>query len=199
MALSLGGEAIYNYNNLDDHQRWLMKCCWGNDEQGWDWPLHAQYLAEATLRPVITDEGITQPSDGLDRFRTFVLSFPGMNMQRLAEHSIRFTAQLKHDSAAAIIDVGEKVLNSYRLVGDNPLALQLNLPYDWCGTQSLMLMRISVQPELAVRPLKSEALFLHYRIPLDLGSINPPIKGVEDIAHVGSMDGYELRVEHLNA
>lgn len=199
MALSLGGEAIYNYKNLDDHQHWLMKCCWGNDEQGWDWPLHAQYLAEATLRPVITDEGITQPSDELDRSRTLMLTFPGMTMQRLAEHPIRFTAQFKRDSSAAILDVGDVVLNRLRLVRNNPLTLQLNVPYDWCGTQSLMLMRISVQPELAVRPLKSEELFLHYHIPLDLGSINPPIKGVEDIAHVGSTDGYELRVEHFNA
>lgn len=198
MALSLGGEAIYNYYKLEGHQRWLINCCWGNDEQGWDWPLHAQYLAEATLRPVITDEGITQPSDSLDRFRSFVLSVPGMNMQRLAEHPIRFTAQLKRDSAAAIIDVGEKLLNSLRLVGSTPLTLQLDLPYDWCGTQALMLMRISVQPELAVRPLKSEELFLHYRIPLDVGSINLPIKGVEGVAHIGSMDGYELRSENLN-
>ena len=198
MALSLGGEAIYNYNNLDGHQRWLMKCCWGSDEQGWDWPRHAQYLAEATLRPVITDDGITQPSDELDRFRTLMLSFPGMTMQRLAEHPIRFAAQLKRDSTAAILDVGEVVINSLRLVRSNPLTLQLNVPYDWCGTQSLMLMRISVQPELAVSPLKSEELFLHYRIPLDVGSINLPIKGVEGIAYIGSMDGYELKSEHFN-
>ncbi len=197
MALSLGGEAVYNYNNIDGHQRWLMNCYWGNDEQGWDWPVHAQYLAEATLRPVITDKGITKTSDELEKFRTLVLSFPGMNMQRLDEHPIRFTAQLKRDNAADIIDVGEVVRSSLRFIGGKTFALQLNLPYDWCGTQSLMLIRISVQPELAVSPLKSEALFLHYRIPLDIGSINLPIKGVESIAHIGSMDGYELKRKHL--
>jgi len=61
-----------------------------------------------------------------------------------------------------------------------------------------MLMRISVQPELAVSPLKFEDLFLHYRIPLDVGNINLPIKGVEGIAHIGSMDGYELKSENFN-
>ena len=61
-----------------------------------------------------------------------------------------------------------------------------------------MLMRISVQPELAVSPLKSEALFLHYRIPLDVASINLPIKGVEGVAHIGSIDGYELKSEYFN-
>ena len=198
MALSWGGDAIYNYNNLDGHQRWLINCCWGNEEQGWDWPVHAQYLAEATLRPVITDEGISQPSDELDRFRTLVLSFPGMNMQRLAEHPIRFTAQLRRDGAATVIDVGDVVINSFHFVDNNPLTLQLKLPSDWCGTQSIMLMRISVQPELAVSPLKSEELFLHYRIPLDVGNINVPIKGVEGIAHIGSMDGYELKSENFN-
>ncbi|MES2869448.1 MAG: toxin VasX [Pseudomonadota bacterium] len=39
---------------------------------------------------------------------------------------------------------------------------------------------------------------LHYRIPLSLGSINPPAKGVAGIAHIGDMDAYELKLEHLN-
>lgn len=60
-----------------------------------------------------------------------------------------------------------------------------------------MLMRISVQPELAVSPLKFEDLFLHYRFPLDVGNINLSIKGVEGIALIGSMDGYELKSENL--
>ncbi len=48
-ALSLGGEAIYNYYNLDDHQRWLAQCCWGHDDQHWSWPEHAQLLAETSV------------------------------------------------------------------------------------------------------------------------------------------------------
>ncbi|WP_314918318.1 toxin VasX [Pseudomonas helleri] len=198
MVLSLGGEAIYNYNNLDEHQRWLMSCCWGNDDQGWDWPVHAQSLAEATLRPTINDLGITQHEGRLDKFRTLEFSFPGVSIKSLFEYPICFTAQLKRDNATAINDVGEIVLDKWRFIIGSPLTLQLDLPYDWCGTQSLMLMRISVQPELAVRPLKSEKLFLHYRIPLDVGRLNLPIKGVEGIDHIGSMDRYELKPEHFN-
>jgi len=90
------------------------------------------------------------------------------------------------------------VINSFRFIENNPLTLQLKLPSEWCGTQSIMLMRISVQPELAVSPLKFEDLFLHYRIPLDVGNINLSIKGVEGIALIGSMDGYELKSENFN-
>ncbi|MBM1196103.1 toxin VasX [Pseudomonas weihenstephanensis] len=68
MAAGFWGEAIYNYHSLDSHQRWLTNCYWGVDNKNWDWPAHAQCLAEATLRPVITDLGLTQPLDKLGRF-----------------------------------------------------------------------------------------------------------------------------------
>ena len=197
-ALSLGGEAIYNYYNLDDHQRWLAQCCWGHDDQQWSWPEHAQLLAETTLRPVITDGGLTQPSNEFEKVRTLMLSFPGLNRQSLAEHPIRFTALWRQDSTAEFIDVGSYVRDRLCLVGNNPLTLQLNLPYAWCGTQSLLLMRLSVLPELANAPLKLKEKSLNYRIPLDLGTTSPPIKGVVDVASISNEKVYELKMEHLN-
>ena len=59
-------------------------------------------------------------------------------------------------------------------------------------------MRISVQPELAFAPLDNKNLFLHYRIPLDLVSVNTPIKGVAGVPHIGAAEVYELKPEHLN-
>lgn len=198
MALSYGGEIIYKYYNLDESQRWLLNCCWGNEDQEWDWPTHAQRLAEATLQPVITDHGITQPENELDSFRTLSVSFPGMNVQALAENPIEFTAQWQRDNFTVLKEVGEEVRKSCKLVSNSSLSLQLNLPYEWCGPQAVLLMRISVQPELAFAPLDNKNLFLHYRIPLDLVSVNAPIKGVAGVPHIGAAEVYELKPEHLN-
>lgn len=198
MALSYGGETIYKYYNLDESQRWLLNCCWGNEDQEWDWPTHAQRLAEATLQPIITDHGITQPENELDSFRTLSVSFPGMNVQALAENPIEFTAQWQRDNFTALKEVGEEVRKSCKLVSNSSLSLQLNLPYEWCGPQAVLLMRISVQPELAFAPLANKNLFLHYRIPLDLVSVNTPIKGVAGVPHIGAAEVYELKPEHLN-
>ncbi|MCH4871778.1 toxin VasX [Pseudomonas sp. TMW22091] len=198
MALSFGGETIYKYYNLDENQRWLLNCCWGNEDQEWDWPTHAQRLAEATLQPIITDQGIKQPEDELDSFRTLTVSFPGMNVRALAEKPIEFTAQWQRDNFTALKEVGEEVRKSCKLVSNFPLAVQINLPYEWCGPQAMLLMRISVQPELAIKPLNNNNLFLQYRIPLDLGSVNAPIKGVAGVPHIGTVEGYELKLEHLN-
>ena len=197
-ALSLGGEAIYNYYNLDDHQRWLMNCCWGVDEQAWDWPEHAQSLAEATLRPKITDKGIVQPEGELDSFRVLVFDFPGVNTQSLAERSIFFTAQLKHERDGDIVDVGEVIANKWRLVEDGPLVLRLDLPLGWCSAQSLLMISISVQPKLAFSPLKSKEMFLSYRIPLDVKKADFSIKGVAGVAGIGNKKWYELNSENLN-
>ena len=142
--------------------------------------------------------GLTHPSNEVEKVRTLVLSFRGLSKQSLAEHSIRFTALWRRDSTAQLIDVGSYVRDRLCLVGNNPLTLKLNLPYGWCGTQSLLLMRLSVQPELANAPLKLKEKSLNYRIPLDLGTTSPPIKGVVDVAFIGTEKGYELKVEHLN-
>lgn len=198
MALSFGGETIYKYYNLDENQRWLLNCCWGNEDQEWDWPTHAQRLAEATLQPIITDQGIKQPEDELDSFRTLTVSFPGMNIQALAENPIAFTAQWQRDSFTVLKEVGEEVRKRCKLISNSPITVQINLPYEWCGPQAMLLMRISVQPELAVKPLNNKNLFLQYRIPLDLGGVNLPIKGVAGVPHIGTIEGYELKLEHLN-
>ena len=175
-----------------------MNSCWGNEDQEWDWPTHAQRLAEATLQPIISDHGITQPENELDRFRTLSVSFPGMSVQALADHPIVFTAQWQRDSSAALQEVGEEVRKSCKFINNSPLTVQMNLPYEWCGNHALLLMRISVKPELAFAPLDNKKLFLHYRIPLDLGSVNASIKGVAGVPHIGAIEGYELKSEHLN-
>ena len=175
-----------------------MNCCWGNEDQEWDWPTHAQRLAEATLQPLITDHGITQPENELSRFRALSVSFPGMNVQALAEHPISFTAQWRRDNFSALKEVGGEVRNMCKLISNSPLTVQINLPYEWCGPQAVLIMRISVQPELAVAPLNNKNLFLHYRIPLDLVSVNAPIIGVAGVPHIGAVEGYELKLEHLN-
>ena len=198
MALSFGGETIYKYYNLDENQRWLLNCCWGNEDKKWDWPTHAQRLAETTLQPIITDQGINQPEDELDSFRTLSVSFPGMNVQALAENPIAFTAQWQQDNFTALKEVGEEVRKSCKLISNSPLTVQINLPHGWCGPQAVLLMRISVQPELAFAPLDNKNLFLHYRIPLGLSNVNAPIKGVASIPHIGAVEGYELKPEHLN-
>ena len=176
----------------------MLNSCWGNEDQGWDWPTHAQRLAEATLQPVITDQGINQPKDELESFRTLSVSFPGMNVQALAEHPVAFTAQWQRDNFSALKEVGREVRKMCKIISNFPLTVQINLPHEWCGPQALLLMRISVQPELAVAPLDNKNLFLHYRIPLGLGSVNAPIKGISGVPHIGAIESYELKPEHLN-
>lgn len=198
MALSLGGDAIFNYHRLDGHQRWLSQCCWGRESHGWDWPNHAQILAQATLRPVITDQGMTQQLDEWGKARTFMLTFPGVDMRSLSRYPIKLTAQWQRDSTATYQDVGSTVINKLHLVGDNPLVIIMELPHEWCGTQSLLLVRCAVKPNLAFKYLMSEEGFLYYRIPLDVGNKSLPVVGVENVAYIGEEKWFDVMTRHLN-
>lgn len=199
MALGFVGEAIYNYHKRNDHQRWLLQCCWGNDSQGWNWLNHAQHLSEATQRPVFLDQGITQSLDEWGKVRSFYLSFPGMSLQSLERSPIIFTAQWRRDSTSQYRDVGAIVRSNFVLVGDSPLGIQLSLPYEWCGTQSILNVRFAVKPDLAESYLKSNEHYLSYRIPLDIGVINAPVEGVEGVAYMGEAEWCELKVSDFNA
>lgn len=176
-ALQFGGEALYNYSNLDDQQRWMLACCWGLQSQGWDWPTHAQGLAEATLRPVITDKGLLKrPQDG-EQSRRLVLSLPGVSLASLRQHPLRLTAEWAYQRGWPAQDVGAIVRNALRQVGDNPLTLELELSPDWAGPQSQLRLRLAVQPELASKPLKQGDAYLYYAIPLHPTASKQPIKG----------------------
>ncbi len=73
-ALQLGGETLYNYFNLDDQQRWLLGSLWGKEPEGWDWPTHAQKLAEANLRPTFIDKGMIRREIDGESVRSLQLS-----------------------------------------------------------------------------------------------------------------------------
>lgn len=197
-VLSVGGEVIYNYNNLDDYQRWLINCCWGVNQKAWSWPEHAQSLAEATLLPVITDKGIVQSEDKLDSSRVLIFKFPGVNVQHLGECPIFLTAQLWRDRGGSCTDVGGVVANECRLVQEGPLILRLNLPPEWSRVESVLMIRVSVQPELAFSPLKSKEMFLRYRIPLGARTVEHSIRSVVDISSTSDEKWYKLNVESFD-
>ncbi|WP_437422511.1 toxin VasX [Stutzerimonas chloritidismutans] len=176
-ALQFGGEALYNYANLDDQQRWMQGCCWGLDSQGWDWPTHAQKLAEATMRPQVSDKGtLKRPLDG-EPIRRLVLSLPGISLASLRQHPLRLTAEWDYQRGWPAQDVGAQVCNSLTLLSDNPLTLALDISPDWVGAQSHLRLRLAVQPELANKPLKHDDAYLYYAVPLHPSAAREPIKG----------------------
>lgn len=176
-ALQLGGEALYNYSNLDEQQRWLLNCCWGVDNQAWDWPRHAQTLAEATLRPVITDQGLNTDADTGNTSRCFILSLPGVSLASLRQTPLRLTAEWQYQRWPAK-DVGSIVRDALSIISDNPLRLKLALSPDWADKQSTLRLRIAVQPELANQPLKHNDSHLYYVVPLREEALTQPIQGV---------------------
>lgn len=199
-ALQFGGEALYNYSNLDDQQRWMLGCCWGLENQGWDWPTHAQGLAEATLRPVITDKGLVKrPQDG-EQSRHLVLNLPGVSLARLRQHPLRLTAEWQYELHWPAKDVGQIVRNALRQVSDNPLTLELELSPGWAGPQSQLRLRLAAQPELASKPLKEGSAYLYYSIPLGAKASPEPIKGTPSAAPTRIAPQWiDITPEHLDA
>ncbi len=177
-ALQFGGEALYNYANLDDQQRWMLNCCWGLENQDWDWPVHAQKLAEATMRPQVSDKGtLKRPLDG-EPVRRLVLSLPGVSLASLRQHPLRLTAEWNYQQGWPAQDVGPQVRSALTLLGDNPLTLAIDLSPNWVGPQSHLRLRVAVQTELASKPLKQDDAYLYYALPLHPSASREPIKGV---------------------
>jgi hypothetical protein len=170
-GLQIGGEVLYNYFNLNAHQRWLLQCCWGVEANSeWDWSQHYQALAEATLQPVITDQGLQQDALG-DSARILRFSVPGQRFASLQQQPLLLTAELEQGPGQST-DVGPALPPYLRVVKTEPLMFDLHLPDDWQGEHSQLLLRLACQPEMANQPLNANSGYLFYRVPLSPGSIN---------------------------
>ncbi|WP_439886663.1 toxin VasX [Pseudomonas sp. MBLB4123] len=198
-GLQLGGEILFNFFNLDDHQRWLLQSCWGKDDNAWDQARHYQELAEATLKPVISDTGLEQdPSDG-EQYRTYRLDMLGLRSASLAQHPLLLTAELR-SGPQQVRDVGLELRENLRVLSHEPLSVQLRLPADWVGAQSLLSLRLVYQPEMAVKPLNSEGGYLHYSVPLTFTPLKKPIAAAKAAPPASSALGYiDILPEHLHA
>ncbi len=169
-ALQLGGESIYNYNNLDDQQRWMEGCCWGAKPEGWDWPIHSQKLAEATLLPEIIDKGLhRQPIDD-SPIRRLHLLLPGLSFATFNNTSLRWSVLLQ--KSPDDWDAGEALASLTRVISHHPLILELDIPDHWQGLQAQLQLRLAVRPSIASTYLKVNDGHLYYRIPLSPDRIN---------------------------
>jgi hypothetical protein len=178
-ALQLGGESIYNYFNLDDQQRWMLNCCWGREDGDWDIYKHYQGLAEASLRPVVSD--IKTPTDNSinSNGQTLLISFPGVSFSKLKQNPISFQCELSAQLSHAAKDVGEEILSLFKVASANPLALSFEVPEDWRGEQSQLKLTLNVQPDIASAPLKANDQFLYYPISLRTSGLKELVKGFD--------------------
>lgn len=195
LALQLGGEVIYNYSHLNEQQQWFLHSCWGLENQKWDWPTHAQKLAEVKLRPVITDKGFSSDLAD-DSKRTLSLTLPGISESSLQDTPIYLTAGWQQDLGSHIDDIGLDVSNSLRMVSDNPLVLNLDVPFHMCLQHSSLKLRLSVQPHLASKPLNGDDLYLYYNVPLDT-QLGPPVTGLPAVEEVSSLKTFKLQRDKI--
>lgn len=163
-AFQLSGEALYNYNNLDDQQRWMLRCCWGLQPENWDWPTHSQKLAEATLLPHVIDKGLHRQLVNDEPVRRLHLVLPGLNLGTFDDTSLRWSAALQ--KAPNDWDAGQALASLIRVVADRPMILELDIPEQWQGMQSQLQLYLMVKPAVASHYLKGHQGHLHYRIPL---------------------------------
>ncbi|WP_223554465.1 toxin VasX [Pseudomonas sp. BF-R-01] len=199
-ALQLGGEALYNYFNLDDQQRWMQSCCWGIENKQWDMKTHAQGLAEANLRPVVTDTGIAKRQLDGEGIRTIGITFPGLSLEKWNENPIRMQAELSAQLTHPAKDVSESVRDILQLASSDPLLLKLEIPEEWCGEQSELRLRLSVQPDIASAPLKANDGFLYYPISLRFSGTNNPIKGESSVRQSRTtLKWADIKPENLSA
>ncbi|WP_341521197.1 toxin VasX [Pseudomonas sp. G.S.17] len=189
-ALQLGGEALFNYMNIDDQQRWILSCCWGVAPKGWNWGEHSQKLAEATLLPQITDKGLQRREADGEPVRTLHLILPGLTLSTFSATSLRWSALLQKSPDEW--DAGEALASQTTIISDAPLTLALKIPEQWHGLQALLHLRLAVKPAIAVNYLKMDTNYLNYRIPLSLDTLAlrpitaaatspPPIKQLKEI------------------
>lgn len=163
-ALQLGGEALYNYNNLDDQQHWMLGCYWGVKSEGWDWPTHSQKLAEATLLPYVMDKGLHRQLSDDEPVRRLHLVLPGVSLATFKAGTLSWTAALQKTPDEW--DAGQGLSELIRISAHRPLTLELDIPYQWQGMQAQLQLRLAVRPDIASQYLKHDQGFLHYRIPL---------------------------------
>ncbi|WPN76821.1 toxin VasX [Pseudomonas germanica] len=197
-ALQLGGESLYNYFNLDDQQRWMLNCCWGVENKNWDMTTHSQILAEANLRPTITDELTEEKSDSPAPDRTFAINFPGVSLEKLSSTALRLQAELAAQITERERDVADEVKNNLTLININPLQVRLHIPENWCGEQAQLRLRICVQPDIANSPLKANDEYLFYAISLRSSGNKEPIKGDSSIKLRSPLKWVEIKPENLH-
>lgn len=198
-GLQIGGETLYNYFNLDDHQRWLLQSCWGLEDKAWDWTSHYQALAEATLKPLISEIGPTQDRGDGELWRSYRLDVPGLRAASLAEHPLFWTAELR-GGFEHVRDVGQELRDSLRVISREPLALELRLPIDWFGPQSMLSLRLVCQPEMAEKPLLGGKGYLHYSLPLVMTQLKKPITAAKTSPPLSSTTTFiTIMPEHLHA
>lgn len=177
-ALQLGGETLYNYFNLDDQQRWMLNCCWGREDSKWELEKHYQGLAEANMRPIITDAPTSSSPLEKPSAHNLVINFPGINLGKLKQNPIRFQAELSAQITEPARDVAEDLRELFKIRSANPLILDLEIPDEWRGEQAQLKLRLSVQPEIASSPLKKDDQFLYYPISLRTSGLKEPVKGI---------------------
>lgn len=169
-ALQLGGESIYNYNNLDDQQRWMAGCCWGAKPEGWDWLTHSQKLAEATLLPEIIDRGLHRQPIDESPVRRLHLLLPGLSLTTFNDTSLRWSVLLQ--KSPDDWDAGEALARLTRVISHRPMILEWDLPDHWQGLQAQLQLRLAVRPSIASTYLKLNDGHLYYSIPLSPDRIN---------------------------
>ncbi|MBP0946393.1 hypothetical protein JTJ32_13760 [Pseudomonas sp. 20GA0068] len=196
-ALQLGGESLYNYFNLDDQQRWLLGCLWGNEPEGWDWPSHAQKLAETNLRPTVLDKGMIHREIDGEPVRSLHLVMPGLTRTSFDDTSLRWSAQLRKASDQQ--DVSEALCQGLSVVAASPLTLALEIPNSWQGHHALLLLSVAVKPALVTTYLKADQGYLIYRIPLGMDTVNKPVgASVEKPAENIQLPATQITREHLD-
>ncbi|GKQ31902.1 hypothetical protein PSTH68_20305 [Pseudomonas syringae pv. theae] len=173
-ALQLGGEALFNYSNPEEQQRWLLYCMWGHEPQGWDWSTHSQRLAEINLLPTIFDNGIIHRLTDGESIRSFHIVLPGLTQASFEDTSLRWEAELQYSSNKQ--DVSEVLRHTLSVFSVSPLTLTLSIPQNWQGHNTILLLRLAVKPALASTYLNADKGYLNYRIALGMDSLNKPIK-----------------------
>ncbi|WP_240994244.1 hypothetical protein [Pseudomonas viridiflava] len=177
-ALQLGGETLYNYFNLDDQQRWLLSSLWGKEPQGWDWPAHAQKLAEANLRPTFIDKGMIRREIDGESVRSLQLVLPGLTWASFDATSLRWSAELHNLSDKQ--DVSEVLRQGLSIVAASPLILALEVPNSWQSHHAQLVVRVAVKPALVTTYLKADEGYLTYRIPLGMDIVSKPVNASTD-------------------
>ncbi|MBD8491808.1 toxin VasX [Pseudomonas syringae] len=172
--LQIGGEAIYNYYNLDEMQRWLSGCLWGVQPQGWSEADQRQTLAEATLLPTFFDNGIVSDFATGEAVRSIYLILPGLTPAMLDQDTLRW--DVIWSSGSEKIDVSEFFKQKLSLKSASPLTLELKLDPDYMGHHVYLSLHLAVKPLLAEHFLNAENGYLYYHISLSLDIVNKPTR-----------------------
>jgi hypothetical protein len=159
---------------------------------------HSQILAEANLRPTITDELTEEKSDFPAPDRTFIINFPGVSLEKLSSTPLRLQAELAAQITERERDVADEVKSNLTLININPLQVRLHIPENWCGEQAQLRLRICVQPDIANSPLKANDEYLFYAISLRSSGNKEPIKGDSSIKLKPPLKWAEIKPENLH-